>query len=172
MQRIFDESGSRSARDSVLYLDLSTQLPDEFLHMTDRFSMAHSLEARTPFLDHELVELVASIPPEVRTSADDPKGLLRDAVAPLLTPAHLEAPKRGFVFPLARWLRGELAPLVSRLLDPKRLAEQGLFAPDVDYASLDAERLWPLVMFQLWHLLYVEEGLTRAPSVAVREAVG
>ena len=54
--------------------------------MTDRFSMAHSLEARTPFLDHELVELVASIPPELRTSASDPKGLLRDAVADLLTP--------------------------------------------------------------------------------------
>ena len=64
LQRIYDESGSANARDSVLYLDVSTQLPDEFLHVTDRFSMAWSLEARTPFLDHELVELVASIPPE------------------------------------------------------------------------------------------------------------
>ena len=61
LQDVFDESGSRNARDSVLYLDVSTQLTDEFLLMTDRFSMAHSLEARTPFLDHELVELVASI---------------------------------------------------------------------------------------------------------------
>src|SRR5262249_50623907 len=58
LQGVFDESGSRSARDSVLYLDVATQLPDEFLLMTDRFSMAHSLEARTPFLDHALVELV------------------------------------------------------------------------------------------------------------------
>jgi asparagine synthase (glutamine-hydrolysing) len=170
MQRIFDESGSRSTRDSVLYLDLSTQLPDEFLHMTDRFSMAHSLEARTPFLDHELVELVASIPPDVRTSIGDPKGLLRDAVADLLTPAHLEAPKRGFVFPLARWLRSELAPLVSRLLDPQRLREQGLIEP-VDYTALDAERLWPLLMFQLWHLLYVEEALDEAPSFSATAVV-
>ena len=157
----------------MLYLDVATQLPDEFLQMTDRFSMAHSLEARTPFLDAELVELVASIPPALRTSADDPKGLLRDAVADLLTPAHLEAPKRGFVFPLARWLRGELRPLAERLLADEHLEAQGLFRPGLAARYLEphlegradeSERLWPLLMFQLWHLLYIEEGLTEAPS--------
>lgn len=175
LQRVFDESGSRSARDSVLYLDMATQLPDEFLLMTDRFSMAHSLEARVPLLDHELVELVASIPPSLRTSAGDPKGLLREAVADLLTPAHLEAPKRGFVFPLARWLRGELRPLAERLLADDHLARQGIFRPGLAERYLrphvegrvdESERLWPLLMFQLWHLLYVEEGLTTAPSFA------
>jgi len=173
LQRIYDESGSRSARDSVLYLDFATQLPDEFLLMTDRFSMAHSLEARTPFLDAKLVELVASIPPALRTSADDPKGLLRDAVADLLTPAHLDAPKRGFVFPLARWLRGELRPLAERLLADEHLEAQGLFRPGLAARYLEphlegradeSERLWPLLMFQLWYLLYVEEALTEAPS--------
>jgi asparagine synthase (glutamine-hydrolysing) len=180
LQRIYDESGSRSPRDSVLYLDMSTQLTDEFLHMTDRFSMAHSLEARTPFLDNELVELVTHIPPELRTSADDPKGLLRDAVADLLTPAHLEAPKRGFVFPLARWLRGELRPLAERLLADDHLARQGLFRPGLSQRYLqphldgrvdESERLWPLLMFQLWHLLYIEEGLSEAPNFSWREAV-
>jgi asparagine synthase (glutamine-hydrolysing) len=180
LQRVFDESGSRSPRDSVLYLDLGTQLPDEFLHMTDRFSMAHSLEARTPFLDHELVELVASIPPGLRTSADDPKGLLRDAVAPLLTPAHLGAPKRGFVFPLARWLRGELRPLAERLLSDEHLEQQEIFRPGlarrylephVDGRVDESERLWPLLMFQLWHLLYVEERSVEPPSEPVRELV-
>ena len=180
LQRVYDESGSRSPRDSVLYLDMSTQLTDEFLHMTDRFSMAHSLEARTPFLDNELVELVARIPPELRTSANDPKGLLRDAVADLLTPAHLEAPKRGFVFPLARWLRGELRPLAERLLADEHLARQGLFRPGLAQRYLqphldgrvdESERLWPLLMFQLWHLLYVEEGLAEAPTFSWREAV-
>jgi asparagine synthase (glutamine-hydrolysing) len=169
LQRVFDESGSESARDSVLYLDASTQLPDEFLHVTDRFSMAWSLEARTPFLDHELVELVASIPPDARTDADDPKRLLRDAVADLLTPAHLEAPKRGFVFPLARWLRGPLRPLAENVLSPEHLRRQGIFRPDADFLSLDAERLWPLLMFQLWHLLYVEEALTAPPTFTWRE---
>jgi asparagine synthase (glutamine-hydrolysing) len=178
LQRIFDESGSRSTRDSVLYLDDSTQLPDEFLHMTDRFSMAHSLEARTPFLDHEFVELVASIPPELRTDARDPKGLLRLAVADLLTPAHLEAPKRGFVFPLARWLRTDLRPLAERLLSDEHLVRQGIFKagvaerylrPHVEGRADESERLWPLLMFQLWHLLFVEEGLTEAPSFTWNE---
>jgi asparagine synthase (glutamine-hydrolysing) len=180
LQGIYDESGSGNPRDSVLYLDASTQLPDEFLHMTDRFSMAHSLEARTPYLDHELVELVARIPPELRTSADDPKGLLRDAVADLLTPAHLEAPKRGFVFPLARWLRGELRPLAERLLSDEYLAGQGIFRPGVarrllephvEGRSDESERLWPLLMFQLWHLLYIEEALSEAPSFDWQAAV-
>jgi asparagine synthase (glutamine-hydrolysing) len=178
LQRIYDESGSASARDSVLYLDVSTQLPDEFLHVTDRFSMAWSLEARTPFLDHELVELVASIPPELRTDADDPKRLLRGAVADLLTPAHLQAPKRGFVFPLARWLRGELRPLAERLLDDDHLARQGIFRPGLAARHLEphldgrvdeSERLWPLLMFQLWHLLYVEEALDEPPAFTWRD---
>ncbi len=178
LQQIYDESGSRSARDSVLYLDTSTQLPDEFLHMTDRFSMAHSLEARTPFLDHELVELVARIPPRLRTSADAPKGLLRDAVSDLLTPGHLEAPKRTFVFPLARWLRNELRPLAERLLSDEHLARQGIFRPGLatrllqphlEGRSDESERLWPVLMFQLWHLLYVEEALVDPPTLTWRE---
>jgi asparagine synthase (glutamine-hydrolysing) len=180
LQARFDESGSSSPRDSVLYLDLSTQLADEFLHMTDRFSMAHSLEARTPFLDHELVELVASIPPDMRTDAADPKGLLRETVADLLTPAHLQAPKRGFVFPLARWLRRELRPLAERLLSDEHLRRQGIFRPGLaarylrphlDGRSDESERLWPLLMFQLWHLLYVDEALSEAPSFGWRQAV-
>ena len=169
LQRVYDESGSSHSRDSVLYLDVATQLPDEFLHVTDRFSMAWSLEARTPFLDHELVEYVASLPPEVRTDADDPKRLLRAAVAELLTPAHLEAPKQGFVFPLERWLRGELRPLAERLVSREHLRAQGIFREDADFLALDAERLWPVLMFQLWHLLYVEEALTEAPTFSWRE---
>jgi asparagine synthase (glutamine-hydrolysing) len=178
LQGIYDGSGSRSARDSVLALDMATQLPDEFLHMTDRFSMAFSLEARTPFLDHRLGELVCAVPPELRTSATDPKGLLRDAVADLLTPEHLGAPKRGFVLPLAAWLRGELRPLAEHLLADDRLAAQGLFRPGLaarvlqphlDGRSDEAERLWPLLMFQLWHLLYIEQGLSEAPTATVAD---
>jgi asparagine synthase (glutamine-hydrolysing) len=169
LENRYAQSGSASARDGVLWLDTQTQLPDEFLHMTDRFSMRFSLEARTPFLDHELAEMVARIPPDLRTSADDPKRLLRAAVGDLVP--H-DAPKRGFVFPLARWLRGELAPLVERLLAPERLREQGLFRPDYPYGSLDAERLWPLVMFQLWHLLYVEEALEAPPTFGWADVAG
>jgi asparagine synthase (glutamine-hydrolysing) len=180
-QAVWDESGGSGARDRVLDLDVRTQLADEFLLMTDRFAMAHSLEARTPFLDHELVELVASIPPELRTGADDPKRLLRESVADLLTPAHLAAPKRGFVLPLAAWLRAELRPLAERLLSDEHVVRQGIFRaglaerllrPHLDGQRDESERLWPLLMLQLWHLLYIEEGLTEAPTFGWRELVG
>jgi asparagine synthase (glutamine-hydrolysing) len=178
LQAIWDESDGRGARDRVLELDVRTQLADEFLLVTDRFAMAHSLEARTPFLDHELVELVASIPPELRTDAEDPKRLLRESVSDLLTPAQLGAPKRGFVLPLARWLREELRPLVERLLSDEHLRRQGLFRPvlaerllrpHLDGERDESERIWPVLMFQLWHLLYVEEGLTEPPTFGWRD---
>jgi asparagine synthase (glutamine-hydrolysing) len=178
LQAVWDESGGRSPRDRVLDLDVRTQLADEFLFMTDRFSMAHALEARTPFLDHELVELVASIPPALRTGADDPKRLFRESVADLLTPAHLAAPKRGFVLPLGHWLRTELRPLAERLLSDEHLRRQGLFRPGLAERLLrphlegrrdESDRLWPLVTFQLWHLLYVEEALAGPPTFGWRD---
>ena len=183
LQRVYDESGSRSARDSVLYLDVATQLPDEFLHMTDRFSMAHSLEARTPFLDHKLRRARRAHPAGAAHGRPTTRRGCSARRSPTCSrPAHLAAPKRGFVFPLARWLRGELRPLAERLLSDDHLRAQGMFRPGLRgplpraapsrASATRRERLWPLLMFQLWHLLYVEEGLTEAPSFALaRRAV-
>jgi len=169
--RYLDASGA-GPRDRCASIDISTQLPDEFLTMTDRFSMAHSLEVRPPFLDNELVDLVTKIPPDTRTSRRDLKGTLRKAVASVLPSALLTAPKKGFVIPLKLWLRGELRPLVQRLLAPERLARQGLFHPDL-YARcvaphLEGRRdlttqLWGLLMFQMWHLQFIERGNGTGP---------
>jgi asparagine synthase (glutamine-hydrolysing) len=154
-------------RDATAGLDISTQLSDEFLLMTDRFSMAHSLEARTPFLDNGFVDLVRRIPAHLRTRRGDLKGLLRRAVAPLLPPELLAAPKKGFVIPLGAWLRGRLRPAVEHLLAPDRLKRQGLLAPSFvrDYVTphLDGRadhtlKVWAGMMFQLWHLRFVERG--------------
>jgi asparagine synthase (glutamine-hydrolysing) len=155
-------------RDFCASTDIGTQLADEFLTMTDRFSMAHSLEIRPPFLDNELVDLVATIPAGTRTSPGDLKGLLRQAVAPVLPAPLLTAPKRGFVIPLKLWMRNELRPLVERLLSPERLARQGIFDPDL-YARhvlphLESRedrttRVWGLLMFQMWHMQFVESDI-------------
>lgn len=152
--------GDRNVRDAIAATDMGTQLPDEFLHMTDRFSMAHSLEARTPFLDNEFVDLVRCIPARLRTSRRDYKGLLRSAVAPLLPSELLRAPKKGFVIPLGMWLRGRLSDLVGRLLAPERLAAQGIFtedfhrlyvAPHMAGVADHTNRIWAVLMFQLWY---------------------
>lgn len=154
-------------RDRVAITDIETQLPDEFLLMTDRFSMAHSLEARTPFLDNEFAALSLSVPAALRTQRGDLKGLLRRAVAPLVPERIRAAPKRGFVIPLKLWLRGRLRPLAERLLDPGRLARQEIFRPEfygtyvqphIDGRADHTNRIWAALMFQLWHMIYLERS--------------
>jgi asparagine synthase (glutamine-hydrolysing) len=160
-------SAQGSVRDRIAAVDIGTQLPDEFLHMTDRFSMAHSLEARTPFLDSEFANLVMSIPSGIRTHRNDLKGLLRRTVAPLLPPSVQHMPKKGFVIPLKHWLRGSLRPLAERLLAPERLRAQGLFRPvfyeefvlpHLDGHADHTAKVWAAVMFQLWHMIFLERS--------------
>lgn len=163
--RRYGGAGAEKVRDRTARTEIETQLAEEFLLMTDRFSMAHSLEARTPFLDNAFVDLVRTIPANVRTRPRDLKGLLRDALAPVLPPELVDAPKRGFVIPLTLWLRGPLRQLTARLLAPERLARQGIFTPDLmarhvqphlDGSHDLTSRVWGLLMFQLWHLLVLE----------------
>jgi len=175
---LFDEADAADVRDAIVYADLPTQLAEEFLLMTDRFSMAHSVEARVPFLDRRLVEFAAGIPGSIRTQAHDPKALLRDSVADLLPAELLTAPKRGFVIPYAEWLRNELRPAAEHLLSRERVIAQGLFRPEIVERYVEphltgradvADKVWNLFLFQLWHLLYVEEALTEAPTFTLAD---
>ena len=159
----FQASGDVNIRDALAVTDIGTQLPDEFLHMTDRFSMASSLEARTPFLDNDFVDLVRSIPAHLRSSPYDFKILLRKALKPLLPSQLLAAPKKGFVIPLGAWLRGPLAPLVENLLNPYRLQREGIFKPEFYYYYVaphirgradHAHKVWAALMFQMWFEQY------------------
>ena len=162
----FIETGGDDIRDNCAITDIKTQLTDEFLSMTDRFSMAHSLEIRPPFLDNEFVDLIRTIPSNIRTNKKDLKGLLRQAVAPLLPVNLLHATKRGFVIPLKIWLRNDLLPLVQFLLEPKRLLEQGIFRSDL-YSKVfkpylegrneETAKIWALVMFQIWYMQFIED---------------
>lgn len=178
LKQRYEEVSAPTIRDRVTYLDMTTQLTEEFLLMTDRFSMAHSVEARVPFLDHEFVELVFRIPAASRTRPRALKYLLKKSVRDLLPPDLLRAPKRGFVIPTGSWLRRPLRPLVESLLSPQRLSAQGLFRPSfyttfvqphlagvADYA----DQVWTALMFQLWHLIFVEEHATACPSFTWRD---
>jgi asparagine synthase (glutamine-hydrolysing) len=140
-------------------VDLGTYLVDDLLVKTDRMSMAHSLEARVPFLDERVAELALALPPELRVRGLAKKRLLRRAAAPLLPRAVVRGPKRGFSIPAAAWLRGPLAPFARDVLAPDRLRRQGVFAPDAVTAVLDAHvsgradlsrQIWGLMCFSLW----------------------
>jgi asparagine synthase (glutamine-hydrolysing) len=140
-------------------VDLGTYLVDDLLVKTDRMSMAHSLEARVPFLDERVAELALALPRELRVRRLAKKRLLRQAAAPLLPPAVVRGPKRGFSIPAAAWLRGPLVPFARDVLAPDRLRRQGVFAPDAVTAVLDAHvsgrtdlsrQIWGLMCFSLW----------------------
>ena len=173
LQKLYDNSGAQDVRNGLAAVDFRTQLAEEFLFMTDRFSMAHSLEARVPFLDHILVEKVLSIPSSVRTKDGDLKYLFKRAIADLLPGELLTARKRGFVIPITLWLRRELRPLVERLLNPKRLERQGLFhskfynlfvLPHLEGQADFTAQVWAALMFQLWHVVFIEKKQNEAPQ--------
>ena len=172
LQHLYDASEAHDLRNGLAAVDFRTQLAEEFLFMTDRFSMAHSLEARVPFLDHVLVETVFRIPPSIRTKAGDLKYLFKKAIADLVPLQLLTARKRGFVIPIKLWLRRELRPLVERLLHPERLHQQGLFyrgfydsfvLPHLEERADFTPQVWAALMFQIWYLIFIEQNQTEAP---------
>jgi asparagine synthase (glutamine-hydrolysing) len=138
--------------------DIATYLPDDILTKVDRCSMAVSLEAREPLLDHRLIEFVWSLPREVHHSGG-PKGLLRAVLGRYVPPSWMDRPKRGFSVPLADWLRGPLRGWASDLLSPTGLRTDGLF----DTGAVDrlwqrhlagrennATGLWNILMIRAW----------------------
>ena len=173
LEKYYLAARSKDPRDALMHLSFSTQLPDEFLLMTDRFSMAHSIEGRVPFLDLEFVKQVCSIPGDVRTRSNDLKYLLRKAIADLLPSDLLTARKRGFVIPTASWLRGKLRPLVERMLSREMLRRQGFFRPEfydlyvqphMDARADHHAQIWTALMFQLWHTVFIEQRNFSAPT--------
>ena len=169
-RQTFERHGGRAPMDGLvrpaLYLDYKTYLPDDLLHLADRVSMAHSLELRVPFVDHEVVEDLFVLPDRTRVGAGQAKRLLRQALRPRLPEAHFRAPKRGFVGPTALWLRHELAEQLADELAPDRMRRLGYFDPEVVTRLVREHRerrqnhegvLWALLCFTTWHRAYVEE---------------
>ncbi|MDX6507822.1 MAG: hypothetical protein QOG06_2466, partial [Gaiellaceae bacterium] len=146
-------------------VDLGIYLADDLLVKTDRASMAHSLEARVPFLDPAVTNFALALPRKHRVSGLRKKVLLRKAVAPLVPEQIVRGKKRGFSIPAAAWLRGELEPFARQTLSAETLSRQGFFRPDAVTALIDrhvaghedlSRQLWGLLAFTLWHERHVE----------------
>src|SRR6185312_6786881 len=157
-------------------VDFGIYLVDDLLVKTDRASMAHSLEARVPFLDTVVSNLALALPTRHKVRGLAKKVLLRKAVEPLLPREVVHARKRGFSIPAAAWLRGELEPFAREVLAPETLRRQGFLRPEVVTRLLDdhvagredlSRQLWGLLSFTLWHEAHVERtpGPVRVPEV-------
>ena len=140
-------------------VDLGVYLVDDLLVKTDRASMAHSLEARVPYLDEVVAGFALALPRKLRVRGLAKKRLLRKAVAPLLPHSVVYGKKRGFSIPAAAWLRGPLLPLAREVLSADELRRQGYFRPETVGRLLDdhitgredlSRQLWGLLTFTLW----------------------
>jgi asparagine synthase (glutamine-hydrolysing) len=168
--QVYEQCAAADILTKILHIDLKIYLPDYILVKADRMSMATSLEARVPFLDHRVVEFAATLPPHLKLRGlTQKKYILRKAMARHLPEQILHGKKRGFNVPIPVWLRGELRDVVHDVLSPRRVKEMGLFNPetvssliaDHEAMRVDCSRnIWSLLIFSLWY----DEYIRRPPA--------
>ncbi|MGQ9672315.1 MAG: asparagine synthase (glutamine-hydrolyzing) [Candidatus Aminicenantales bacterium] len=147
-----------------LYLDLKTYLPDDIMVKVDRMSMAASLEAREPLLDHELVEFAFGLPGRFKLKGLTTKWVFKKTMERLLPHENIYRPKEGFSIPIKHWLRGELKPMMLDYLNERRIQSGGLFRSEVVKKMIEAHlsgrknfshQLWALLVFEVWRENYL-----------------
>jgi asparagine synthase (glutamine-hydrolysing) len=168
-RRLFDQLQSSRDTDSLWrqqVADIRTYLADDILVKVDRMSMANSLEARSPFLDYRLVEFATSLPAHLKLNGLQTKYLLKRCMASKLPRNILVRRKEGFSIPMKNWLKHELRPLMSDLLSPGRIKQQGLFnvghiqkliGNHLKGVENNSHQIWPLMMFQIWQDSYLNQ---------------
>jgi len=176
--RLFEELYAESDGgdlDRLQYVDTRLYLPADILVKVDRMSMAHSLEARVPFLDRSVVELCRRIPPSLRLRGMTTKWVLRQAMKSRLPNEVLYGKKRGFNVPMPAWLAGGMKDFTRDVLAPSRVRRQGLFDPSAverivsEHVTrrVDHSRaIWTLLVLSVWY----EEVLTAAQPPSARVA--
>ena len=149
----------------MIYYELKYRLPELLLMRVDKMTMAHSLEARVPFLDHELIELAMRIPSTWKVAGGVPKAILKSAVRGLIPDAVIDRPKMGFGAPMAEWLRGDFGREAERAVLQSGLFETGWFRRDVVRQLFARHRsgernyahyLWVLYNLSAWHQRWLE----------------
>jgi asparagine synthase (glutamine-hydrolysing) len=162
----YAETGGADPLARLQDVDFGVYLVDDLLVKTDRASMAHSLEARVPFLDPVVTNFAFGLPAKHKVRGLSKKILLRKAAEPLLPREVVHGRKRGFSIPAAAWLRGELEPFARATLSPDTLRSQGFFRPAPVTRLLDehvagaedwSRQLWGLLTFTLWYERHVEQ---------------
>ncbi|MEM4389303.1 MAG: asparagine synthase (glutamine-hydrolyzing) [Candidatus Micrarchaeia archaeon] len=154
----FAKRNAKTQLDKMMYADFNTYLPDDILAKVDRTSMAHSLEARAPLLDHEFVEFAATIPSDLKLRGLETKHVFKRALKPWLPLEILERKKRGFGIPLGPWFKKEVGEFLEQKIAEGRVCAK-LFSKDEVFRMLNEHRkgraaysykLWALLELELW----------------------
>ena len=178
--KIFEATDAEDCTDAALDADVSLYLADDLLVKMDRATMAHSLEARSPLLDHVLMEFVATLPPHFKLSGKEKKYLLKACLRGSVPDAVLDRPKMGFCVPLARWFREDLREMAYDLLLSSRSIQRGYFRAgrvedllnDHCQAQADhAAQLWDLLVLELWHRTFIDSHPIESQSLNQPEQI-
>jgi len=163
----FARSDAEDWTDATLDADVSLYLVDDLLVKMDRATMAHSLEGRSPFLDHVLMEFVASLPATFKLAGGEKKRILKAALQGVVPQAILDRPKMGFGAPISGWFRNDLREMAYDLLLSPRAVQRAYFRPGVVASLLDqhiqgqadhGEDLWDLLVLEVWHRTFIDTG--------------
>jgi asparagine synthase (glutamine-hydrolysing) len=157
--------GAAEYLDKVLRMDVTTLIVDDPVKRVDNMTMAWGLEARVPFLDHELVELAMQLPPELKLGSGG-KHVLKRIARPLLPAAVIDRPKGYFPMPALKYVRGEFLDFMRDIVNSSACRERGLFdrryvdkllaAPDQHFTRLNGSKLWHLALLELWLQINVD----------------
>jgi len=162
---LFEQARHLDGADAAAFVDAMFYLPNDLLVKMDIATMAVSLEGRSPFLDHELVEFASMLPASFKLRRNKLKAILKEAVSPWLPPEILRKPKWGFAVPLGKWFRGELRQFLQDHLLDNTFAQRGYFRrSEVEKLikhHLEGKRdlghhLWILLMFELWQRTFFD----------------
>jgi asparagine synthase (glutamine-hydrolysing) len=161
--------------DHMLGVDTATYLPDDLIAKIDIATMAHALEARSPLLDHELMEFAASIPADLKVRGREKKWIFREALRDWLPDEILDRPKQGFSVPVGDWFRKELRDHVHEVLLDERSLSRGYFRAEAIHnllarqeAGVDtaSKRVWALFMLEQWHREFIDPSFDGARSAS------
>ena len=161
----FKTANGSAIVDASMLTDLMTYLPNDLLVKVDIASMANSLEARSPFLDHNLIEFAASLPESIKLRGSGTKTLLKKVAARLVPKDVIYRRKMGFGVPVGRWFKNEMRPFLRDVLCSRTSLERGIVRPEMIKKYFDEHingkadhsfRLWTLLMLELWFQRFID----------------
>ena len=176
LQRYFARRSKDESLNRIIYVDLKTSLADDLLALTDRMSMAASIECRAPLVDFELVELASRMPSSLKVRGLSLKYLLKKAVAPWLPREVIERKKRGFGAPVGAWLRSELQPLIQEVLSEQQVRRRGLFhwpairrilVEHQEQRSDHTDHIFALIALETWCRIFLDGRDWRTAAAGV-----
>lgn len=166
LDRWFSASDDLGIVDAAMTTDIMTYLPNDLLVKVDIASMANSLEARSPLLDHKVIEFAASLPENIKFRTTEPKYLLKKIAAKLVPREVIYRRKMGFGVPIANWLKGEMQTFLRENLLSKKHENRGLFRPEITKMLVEkhindekdySKQLWTLLMLEMWFQRFIDE---------------